>query len=196
MPSGSARPVDAIEEAFMSKFLTSSLFLGLGLATVAAAEKPSTDAVKGAAVTVTGCVVSDKEHSFVLTNVQEISGPRSAASTPVLGEKGLEGGGPGLIYWFSHDSVKLMRGHLGHKVEVSGTITDLSTGTVRIKQEPGKPGPDNKIEVEARGKEAEAKTDMPVKPAPESMTKSDEKNTLPVRRVKVDTVKMLAATCP
>jgi hypothetical protein len=89
-----------------------------------------------------------------------------------------------------------MRGHLGHKVEVSGTITDLSTGTVRIKQEPGKPGPDNKIEVEARGKEAEAKTDMPVKPAPESITKSDEKNTLPVRRVKVATVKMLAATCP
>ena len=97
--------------------------------------------------------------------------------------------------WLSHDSVKLMRGHLGHKVEVTGVITDLSTGTVRLKQEPGKPGPDNdtKIEVNARDKEATGKTDLPVGSAP--ITKSDKTTTLPVRRVKVDTVKMIAATC-
>jgi hypothetical protein len=193
-----SKSFDAIEEeALMSKFfLTSSLALGLGLGTLAAAEEPKTDAVKGSPVTISGCVVSDKTHSFVLTHVEEISGPRSAASTPVLGETGMERSGGDLVYWLSHDSVKLMRGHLGHKVQVTGTITDVSTGTVRLKQEPGKPGPDNKIEVAARGKEATAKTDTPVKPGPPPAGKSDETKTVPVRRVKVDTVKMLAETCP
>jgi len=181
----------------MSKFfLKSSLALGLGLATLAAAEQPSTESVKGSAVTISGCVVSDKTNSFVLTHVEEISGPRSPVSSPVLGANGVEGGGPALIYWLSHESVPLMRGHVGHKVQVTGTITDLSTGTVRIKQEPGKPGPDNKITVEARGKEASAKTETSVKAGPAPVGKSDETKTLPVRRVKVDTVKVLATTCP
>jgi hypothetical protein len=180
----------------MSKFfLTSGLALAVGLGTLAAAEEPKTDAVKGSAVTITGCVVSDKTDSFVLTHVQEISGPKSAATTPVLGETGMEKTGD-LVYWLSHDSVKLMRGHLGHKVQVTGVITDLSTGTVRLKEEPGKPGPDNKIKIEARGKEASAKTDMPVTAGPAPAGKTDEKKTVPVRRVKVDTVKMLAETCP
>jgi hypothetical protein len=152
--------------------------------------------VKGAAVTISGCVISDKTHSFVLTHVQEISGPRSTVSSPVLDEKGLQGGAPELIYWLSHDSVPLMRGHLGHKVEVTGKITDVSTGSVEIKEEPGKPGPDNKVKVEARGKEASAKTDTAVKEGPAPTVKTDEKKTLPVRRVKVDTVKMVSATCP
>src|SRR5207247_10052847 len=100
------------------------------------------------------------------------------------------------IYLLSHESVPLMRGHLGHKVQVTGTITDLSSGTVRIKQEPGKPGPDNKITVEARGKEASAKTETSVKAGPAPVGKSDEEKNLPVRRVKVDTVKVLSTTCP
>jgi hypothetical protein len=186
----------------MSKFfLKSSLAVGLGLATLAAADKPATQAVKGSAVkgsavTISGCVITDKQNSFVLTHVEEISGPRSPVSTPVLGATGMEGGGAEVIYWLSQDSVKLMRGHLGHKVQVTGTITDLSTGTVRVKEEPGKPGPDTKIEVAARGKEAHGKTDTPVEAGTAPVAKSDETKTLPVRRVKVDTVKLLATTCP
>ena len=185
----------------MSKSYLSSLALGLGLATVAVAEAPSKDkdSVKGAAVTISGCVVTDKENSFVLSHVEEVSGPNSpkASSPTAAAMTGMKGGGPSeVIYWLSEDSVKLMRGHVGHKVQVTGVITDLSTGTVRVKQEPGKPGPDNdnKIEVTARGKESTGKTDKPLGSGP--AVKSDETQTLPVRRVKVDTVKMLAATCP
>lgn len=182
----------------MSKFFSmSSLALGLGLATLAAAEQPKTEAVKGSAVTISGCVITDKENSFVLTHVEEIAGPRSPASTAVLGATGVEGGGPELIYWLSQDSVKLMRGHLGHKVQVTGTITDLSKGTVKVKQEPEKPEPNTKIEIEARGKEAHGKTDTPAAAGlPPAPTKTEETKTLPVRRVKVDTVKLLATTCP
>ena len=130
--------------------------------------------------------------------MEEISGPRAPVSTatPAATIAAPEAAANEVIYWLSHDSVKLMRGHLGHKVQVTGIITDVSTGTVRTTQEPGKSGPDNTIKVAARGKDATAKTDTPVGSGPASLTKSDETKTLPVRRVKVDTVKMLAATCP
>jgi hypothetical protein len=180
----------------MSKFISSGLALGLGLgfATIAAAQNSGRDSVKGSLVTISGCVVTGKEDSFVLTHVEEISGPTSTAPSATLdGMAGLKGGAPGAIYWLSEDSVKLMRGHLGHKVQVTGTITDVSAGTVTVKQEPGKDGPDNTVKVEARDKESRGRTDEPVITGPK--VKTEETQNLPVRRVKVDTVKMLAPTC-
>lgn len=180
----------------MNKFLLTTLGLGIGLATVAGAQESAKDSVKGAPVTINGCVVTGKEDSFVLTNVEEISGPRTTVANATLGGMtGLTGGAPGVIYWLSEDSVKLMRGHLGHKVQVMGVITDLSAGTVQVKQEPGKDGPDNTVKVEARDKESTAHTDQPVVTGPVSGVKTDSTQNLPVRRVKVDTVKMLAPTC-
>lgn len=179
------------------QFLLSSLAMGLGLATAAAAQEPAKDSVKGRNVTISGCVVTDKEDSFVLTHVQEIAGPRSTAQSATLdGMAGLKGGSPGVIYWLSSDSVKLMRGHIGHKVEVMGEITEVSTGTVRVQQEPGKDGPDNKVEVVARDKDSSGKTDEPVVTGPASTVKTDTTQSLPVRRIKVDTVKLLSKTCP
>jgi|CXWL01.1.fsa_nt_gi hypothetical protein len=181
-----------------SQFLLSSLAMGLGLATaasVAVAQEPAKESVKGRNVTISGCVITDKEQSFVLTHVQELAGPSTTAPSATLdGMAGLKGGTPGVIYWLSSDSVKLMRGHVGHKVQVMGEITDLSTGTVRVQQEPGKDGPDNKVEVTARDKDSGGKTDQPVVTGPTG--KTDTTTTLPVRRIKVDTVKMLSTTCP
>ncbi len=180
----------------MSRFLLSGLAMGLGLATVSVAQDSGKESVKGALVTINGCVMTDKEDSFVLTHVEEISGPTSTGPNATLDAMaGLKGGAPGVIYWLSTDSVKLMRGHVGHKVQVTGTITDLSTGTVKVKQEPGKDGPDNTVKVEARAKEASGATDQPVVTGPKSTVKTEDTQNLPVRRVKVDAVKMLAPTC-
>ena len=109
----------------------------------------------------------------------------------------MEGGGE-VIYWLSKDSVKKMRGLAGHQVEVTGTVTDVSMGTVKVRQEPGKDGRDNKVEVEARGKDASAKTEKPVEPGPTPPQgmKVKEKKTLPTYRIQVDTVRDIAATCP
>ena len=180
-----------------NKLFLSSVVLGVaGLTTAAIAQNPADEEAKGSPVTISGCVATDKENSFVLTHVSELAGPRSTSTAPTLGAMtGVQGGGQEIIYWLSHDSVKLMRGHLGHKVEVTGTITDVTTGTLRVKQEPGKQGPDNKVVVKAEGKEATAETDRPVGPGSAPAMKSDQKQTLPVRRVKVDTVKMVSETC-
>lgn len=177
-----------------NQFLLSSL--AIGLATVAAAQEPGKESVKGKNVTISGCVMTDKEQSFVLTHVQELAGPSTTAPSATLdGMAGLKGGTPSVIYWLSSDSVKLMRGHVGHKVQVVGEITDLSTGTVRVQQDPGKDGPDNKVEVEARDKDSSGSTDAPVVTGPTN-GKTDTTKTMPVRRIKVDTVKLLSTTCP
>lgn len=183
----------------MKKFLLGgSLALALGFATLTTAEEPGSAAVKGSLVTITGCVADSDSDSFVLTHVQKTSPDGTPSTDAVLGATGMEPGPGERIYWLSKDSVKLMRGHVGHKVEVTGTITDVSRGTVEVQQEPGKPGPDNKVEVEARGKDAEAKTDRPVEPGPPPAprVKVETKKSLPVHRIDVATVKMIAATCP
>jgi hypothetical protein len=128
-----------------------------------------------------------------MTHVQRMAAPGTAVpAESVLGATGME---PERIYWLSKDSVKMMREHVGHKVEVTGTVTDLSRGTVEIEREGGKR---DKVEVEARGKEAEAETVRPAEPgaAPAPRVKVEKKKNLPVSRVKVDTVKVLSATCP
>jgi hypothetical protein len=96
-------------------------------------------------------VVDGKDNSYVLTHVAEVSGPGTTVSAPTLkAMSGVQGGGQDVIYWLSSDSIKLVKEHVGHKVEVTGVITKESTGTVRFKQEPGKSGADNKVEVTAR----------------------------------------------
>lgn len=182
----------------MKKFLLVSLALGLGFSTVSPAEEPGSAAVKGSPVTITGCVAASDSDSFVLTHVQKVSPQGVAPAANVLGATGIEPGPGEPIYWLSKDSIKRMRGHVGHRVEVTGTVTDVSTGTVQIEKHPGKPGPDNKVEVDARGKDASAKTDRPVEPGPTPAPgmKVEKKMTMPAHRVQVDTVRMISATCP
>jgi hypothetical protein len=72
----------------------------------------------------------------------------------------------------------------------------VSDGTIKVKQEPGKVGPDNTVKIEAREKDATAKTDQPVVAGPPATVKTEATRALPVRRIKVDTVKMVANVCP
>jgi len=173
--------------------------LGLGLVAVAGAADPD-PTMKGSVVTLSGCVAGADSDSFVLTHVQKVSpdGAPIPNSAPAFGAHGMEGGGEEVIYWLSKDSVKKMRGLEGHQVEVMGTVTDISTGTVKVRQEPGRDGRDNKVEVEARGKDASAKTEKAVEPGPPvpAGMKVKEKKTLPTYRVQVDTVRDVAANCP
>ena len=181
----------------INRTFVTGLMLCLGFAGGRAGAEPGDDALKGAEVTISGCVITDKEFSYVLTGVQEVFGPSSAAKNATLEAMGTVSTTPNAIYWLSHDSVKLMRGHVGHKVEITGVITDISTGTTTTTQEPGKPGPanDTKIEIDARGKEASGKTEESVVPGTMPGTKTKLTQARVVRRVKVDTVKMVSQTC-
>jgi hypothetical protein len=175
------------------------LALGLGLATLAGAAEPD-PTMKGSVVTITGCVAGSDSDSFVLTHVQKVApdGTPIPNAPPALGATGMEGGAGEVIYWLSHDSVKKMRGHVGHQVEVTGPITDVSMGTVKLREQPGREGRDNKVEVDARGKDASAKTERPVEPGPPPApgTRVEKTKSLPTYRIQVETVRMVAETCP
>jgi hypothetical protein len=165
-----------------------------GLASAGAAEEPATEAaVQGDLVTLTGCVADASSDDFVLTHVQRVSPP--GPQVMVLGARGMELAPGEPVYWLSKDSVKRLRGHRGHKVEVTGTITDVSTGRLQIKHDPGRPGPDTKLEIDARGKDASARTDTPLDAASPGK-KADKTKSVPVHRIAVDSVKMIASTCP
>ena len=174
--------------------------LALALALGAAPATADDDAAEGTRVTITGCVADADSDDFVLTHVQKVAdgAGKPPTTNAVLGAEGLEPGPDEKIYWLSKDSVKKMRGHVGHKVQVTGTVTDVSTGTVKVEKEPGKTGPDNEVEVSARGKEADAETERPVdrEAAPAPRVKQEKKRVLPVHRIDVETVRMIAATCP
>ena len=154
----------------------------IGVAAWAGAQDKPMDKPMGKEMKVTGCVAAgaDADH-FVLNDATMGGGDKAMKADMKPMSYALMGGN--------------LKPHVGHKVEVTGTITDVSTGTLRVKQEPGKPGPDNKVVVKAQGKEATVETDRPVTPGSPPAMKTDQKQTLPVRRVKVDTVKMVSETC-
>ena len=181
----------------MKKLLFCTLpVLALAVTATAADTASPFGLVKGTPVKITACVADADADDYVLTHVQTLS-PAIPAGGNVLAT-GTPPRGDGPMYWLSKNSIKRMKEHVGHKVEVTGTITDVSMGTVHVKKEPGKSGPDNKIEIEARGKEATGKTDRPVGTGPDAVPgmKVDEKKSVPFHRIDVDTVKMLGSTCP
>ena len=59
-----------------------------------------------------------------------------------------------------------------------------------------KAGPDNTVKIEAREKDSTAKTDLSVVTGPPATVKTEETKSMPVRRIKVDSVKMVAKVCP
>jgi hypothetical protein len=122
-------------------------------------------------VTIRGCLLAGtRPDTFVLKDVTDSAG-RAAD----------------VIYWLS--STRGLKDHVGHTVEVTGPVVSVSTGEVEVKTDPSKT-PDTTIEVKARGKEAKA-TD-----ADASLdTKTKEERTLPVHRIKVRSVRMVAETC-
>jgi hypothetical protein len=188
----------------MKNQLGGALALAVVCAGTAAAQAPAPMpmAGKGEAVTITGCVLAGtKENSVVLTHVIEGA---AAKETPQmwLGAEGMvtpDGASQQqVIYWLNHESIKKMREHIGHRVEIKGEVTDVSTGTVKVDKEPGKDGRDNKVTVDGRGKEAKAKTEGDVGAGPTTAVGEHkvETTTMPLHRIKVDSVRMVAATCP
>ena len=128
-----------------------------------------------APVTIRGCLLAGTQpDTFVLKNVTDSAGRA-----------------PDVIYWLS--STRGLKDHVGHTIEVTGPVVSVSTGEVEVKTDPSK-SPDTTIEVKARGKEAKAKTsDADV--APVANVKTKEEKTLPVHRIKVRSVKMVADSC-
>jgi hypothetical protein len=124
-------------------------------------------------VTITGCLLAGtRPDTFVLKNVTDSAG-RAAD----------------VIYWLS--STRGLKDHVGHTIEVTGPVVSVSEGELEVTSDPSQT-PNTTIAVDARGKEAKAKTtDEGAAPG----TKTKEQKTMPVHRIKVQSVRTLAPMC-
>jgi hypothetical protein len=157
-----------------------SLTCAAGLALILAAGPATADDRTGtpvgkdtAPVTITGCLLAGtRPDTFILKNVTDSAG-RSAD----------------VIYWLS--STRGLKDHVGQTIEVTGPVVAVSEGEVEVKTNPAK-SPDTSIQVKARGKEAKARTSDDT--GAEGRIKSER--TMPVHRIKVRSVRMVAPSCP
>ncbi len=159
------------------KALTSAaglaLMIAAGSSTADDAHKAGTPVGKETApVTVTGCLLAGtRPDTFVLKNVTDSAG-RS----------------PDVIYWLS--TTRGLKDHVGQTIEVTGPVVAISEGELEMKTNPAK-SPDTTIQVKARGKEAKAKTTDDTGAA----GRTKEERTMPVHRIKVRSLRMVAPTC-
>ena len=133
------------------------------------------------AVTITGCLLKGDKGGYVMTNVAEISG----AGMPLR-----------VIYWLS--GAKNLSDHVGHKIEVSGTIRPTEGGEVEVDPAKRSSQVGISIQVEARGRNIETTTTDPAKVPqggkPDGKTEKEIK--MPAYKLKVKDIRMLSATCP
>jgi hypothetical protein len=92
-------------------------------------------------VRLTGCVLDGKDGSFVLSDVQELSGGKMSPTSN--------------LYWLS--TTKGLKEQIGHRIEVTGTFSPSrdvgKTGTIKTKLDPAT-GHET-IEIENGAKKAE-----------------------------------------
>jgi hypothetical protein len=126
-----------------------------------------------APVTITGCLLAGtRPDTFVLKDVTDSAG-RAAD----------------VIYWLS--TTRGLKDHVGQTIEVTGPVVAVSEGELEVKTNPAK-SPDTTIQVKARGKEAKARTEDETAL---SDVKTKDERTMPVHRIKVRSVRMVAPTC-
>jgi hypothetical protein len=154
----------------------SSAFVLAVLITPAAATAQTSAVTKGSPVTFSGCVVQGTHRdSFLLTGVQRTDGVANNENT---------------VFWL--DSPDKLRGHAGHLVEVSGTISKLDDGTLKIKVDPKK-DLDTKIEV-TRGTDRVA-AEVDTKPVGTSGKTAQIEEPRTILKLKVRSLRMLSPSC-
>jgi hypothetical protein len=163
--------------------LVVALGVGAGMSAISATEQGDGKKYdKGATVTLQGCVVAaEKKDTFVLTNVREW--PLANSDMGKYGKR---------YYWIDKGS-KEYKAHVGHTIQLIGKITDVEKSELEFKA--GENGEGMNVEVEGPGRDVKtspSNAQMTVPPGQKS-----DKNDVPITllKLKVDEIKMTAATC-
>lgn len=163
------------------KTLLSAIVLSLAVATgpgVSAAAGQHQDHKmfeKGSTVTLQGCVVeAEKKDTFVMNNVREW--PVAATDMGKHGKR---------MYWI--EKTDKLKGHVGHTIQVTGKITEVSKSEMEFKDG------GFKVEIEGPGRDVIT----PATNAGVNVQNRPNKDDIPITllKLKVDEVKMVAANC-
>ena len=154
--------------------------LASGMSSVAAqAQADGKKYEKGATVTLQGCVTAaEKKDTFVLTNVREW--PIANSDMGKFGKR---------YYWIEKNDQ--MKGHVGHTVQLTGKITDVTKSEIEFKA--GESGNGFTVEIEGPGKNV-------VTPAGNAAVSPESRpntNDIPITllKFKMDEIKMTSSTC-
>ena len=153
--------------------------MALSASSAFAQDKKDDERAVGSKVTLNTCVEKgEKADSFVMTHV--MATPAHAQSHGRV------------IYWLN--SVKPLRSHVGHQVQVMGTITDVDQEELEVKLgEDGKGGWAVEVEGPAGRPVIATPAQLGVSTAGRQSGQNDIKTT--VVKVKIDSLSMVSATC-
>jgi len=169
-------------KTFLTAIALSGAFaLASGIPSVAALEQGDGQKYdKGSTVTLQGCVVAaEKKDTYVLTNVREW--PASNTDQGKFGKR---------YYWLDKAG-KDMKAHLGHTIQITGKISDVSKSEMEWKV--GENGVGMNVEIEGPSRDViTPAANAAVNPATVA-NKDDIKITL--LKLKVDEIKMTSSTC-
>jgi hypothetical protein len=164
--------------------IAAALALAAGLTTLGsldAAQRNADDKKydKGSTVTLQGCVVAgDKKDTYVLGHVREW--PMAESD---MGKHGRR------MYWIDKKGDD-MKDHLGHQIQVTGKITDVKKSEIEMEDSTRKNG--LVVEIEGPGRNVETTAAN----AGVAANHGTEDIPITLLMLKVEELKMIAATCP
>jgi hypothetical protein len=137
-----------------------------------------------------GCLVKgEKDDGYLITNLPSEPGSAAADKSVTTSAIGTAGNFATVFYWLGgSDDLKK---HVGHRVEVEGEVKgDLKEGEIKLDRK------DNWTELEVKSDGHSMKAQVPnAYIFPDPSRDKDRKINAIVRKVDVDHVRMLAASC-
>jgi hypothetical protein len=143
-------------------------------------------------IKLSGCLIKGEGdgNGYLITNLpSEPAASSSAAASVTPSAIGTSGGFSNVFYWLDGDGD--LKHHVGHRVEIEGRFEgDLKPGEIKLERK------DNWTELRVKSNGRSMKADVPnAFLVPASPSDKERKMTALVRRVDVEHVKMLSASC-
>jgi hypothetical protein len=142
-------------------------------------------------IKLTGCLIKGEgDGGYLITNLpSEPAASNGAGASVATDAIGTAGGFTTMFYWLDDDGD--LKQHVGHRVEVEGHVKgDLKDGEIKLERK------DNWTELHVKSDGRSMKAQVPnAFLVPAAGRDKDQKMTALVRRVDVDHVRMLSASC-
>lgn len=174
----------------MSRMLLRLTVLPIACAVVLWTSGLHAGTVQDAGVTLTGCLMTGEgDDGYVLTNMAGDTQPRASSAVVTPGPVGTAGTAAMTLYWLEDDDD--LEPHVGHRVEVTGELTgDVEAGEIEIEREDSW----TELRIQSDGRDLTVRIPQSVV-VMSSRSDDDQKLDVLVRKVDVDRVRMLAASC-
>lgn len=141
-------------------------------------------------VKLNGCLVqAEGDDGYLITNLPSEPGSTTADRNPTTTAIGTSGAYSTVFYWLKNDDD--LKKNVGHRVEIEGELKgDIKEGEIKIDRK------DNWTELEVKSDGDTMKAKVPnAYIFPDPTKDKDRKLSTLVRKVDVDHVKMLSASC-